>query len=124
MVKSLAVVSSSIHLFWYSDIDDKVDVVNALTDVQFRYYEIGTQLRLRALEAIKNRSTTDTLAMGSVIEEWLNGNYNTERFGTPTWKKLVEVVANPNGGKNNSEAKKIASDHRKKSWSPQKYSLL
>ena len=124
MVKYLAVVSSSIHLFSYSDIDDKVDVVNALTDVQFRYYEIGTQLRLRALETIKNRSTTDTIAMGSVIEEWLNGNYNTEKFGPPTWKKLVEVVANRNGGNNNSLSKKIACDHKKKSRSPQKYSLL
>ena len=94
---------------------DKVDLVNALTDVQFRYYEIGTQLHLRALETIKNRSTTDTIAMVSVIEEWLNGNYNTTRFGHATWKKLVEVVANPNGGKNNFLAEKIASNHKKKS---------
>ena len=85
--------------------------MNALTDVQSRYYEIGTQLRLRALDTIKNRSTTDTIAMGAVIEEWLNGNYNTKKFGVPTWKKLVEVVANPNGGKNNFIAEKIASDH-------------
>ncbi len=66
-----------------------------LTDVQSRYYEIGTQLRLRALDTIKNRSTTDTIAMTAIIEEWLSGNYNTTRFGVPTWKKLVDVVANP-----------------------------
>ncbi len=87
--------------------------MNALTDVQFRYYEIGTQLRLKALEleAIKNKSATNTIAMGAVIEEWLKGNYNTDRFGPPTWKMLVEVVANPNGGNNNSLAKIIAKKH-------------
>ena len=85
--------------------------MNALTDVKSRYYEIGTQLHLRDLVTIKNRSTTDTIAMGEVVEEWLKGNYNTTRFGRPTWKMLVKVVANPNGGNNNYLAKKIASQH-------------
>ncbi len=87
--------------------------MNALTDVHPRYYEIGTQLHLkaRALAAIKNRSTTDTIAMYEVVEEWLMENYNTEKFGPPTWKMLVKVVANPNGGNNNSLAKKIANEH-------------
>ena len=85
--------------------------MNALTDVQSRYYEIGTQLHLRALATIKSRSTTDAIAMGEVVEEWLKGNYNTTRFGPPTWKMLVKVVANPNGGNNNYLAEKIASEH-------------
>ena len=49
--------------------------------------------------------------MGEVVEEWLKGNYDTTKFGPPTWKMLVEVVANPNGGNNNYLAKKIASQH-------------
>ena len=85
--------------------------MNALTDIQSRYYEIGTQLCLKALDTIKNRSTTNTIAIGAVVEEWLKGNYNTEKLGPPTWKMLVKVVANPNGGNNNSLAKKIASEH-------------
>ncbi len=86
--------------------------MNALTDVQSRYYEIGTQLHLKALDTIKNRSPTDTIAMGEVVEEWLKRNYNTEKLGPPTWKVLVKVVANPNGGNNNSLAKKLASEHQ------------
>ncbi len=86
--------------------------MNALTDVHFRYYEIGTQLHLKGLNEIRTRSTTDTIAMCEVIENWLNGNYNTTRFGVPTWKKLVEVVAHPNGGKNTFLAERIASEHR------------
>ncbi len=85
--------------------------MNALTDVQSRYSEIGTLLHLKALATIKSRSTTDAIAMGEVIEEWLKRNYNTTRFGRPTWKMLVEVVANPNGGNNNYLAEKIASQH-------------
>ncbi len=85
--------------------------MNALTDVQSRYSEIGTLLRLRALDTIKSRSTTDAIAMGEVVEEWLKRNFNTTRFGRPTWKMLVEVVANPNGGNNNYLAEKIASQH-------------
>ncbi len=50
--------------------------MNALTDIHFHYYEIGTQLRIQALNAIKNGSNTDTIAMTSIIEEWLNGNYD------------------------------------------------
>ncbi len=85
--------------------------MNALTDVQSRYYEIGTQLHLRVLDTIMSRSTTDAIAMGEVVEEWLKGNYNTTRFGRPTWKMLVKVVANSNGGNNNYLAEKIASQH-------------
>ena len=85
--------------------------MNALTDVQSRYYEIGTQLHLRGLDTIKNKISTDTIAMGEVVEEWLKGNYNIKRFGPPTWKMLAKVVANPNGGNNYFLANKIARDH-------------
>ncbi len=65
-------------------------------------------LKEGVLRSIKNRSTTDTMAMSSVVEEWLNQNYNTEKFGPPTWKMLVDVVANPNGGNNSRVAQEIA----------------
>ncbi len=87
--------------------------MNALTDVHFRYFEIGTQLHLKGLDSIRNRSIIDTIAMCEVIGNWLEGNYNTTKFGVPTWKKLVEVVANPNGGRNNFLAERIAREHWK-----------
>ncbi len=62
-------------------IDDKVEVLNALTNIQSRYYEIGTQLHLKALDTVKNRITTDTVTMSEVVEEWLKRNYDTTRFG-------------------------------------------
>ena len=34
-----------------------------------------------------------------------------ERFGKPTWRRLVEAVEDPVGGKNPALAKTIARDH-------------
>ena len=48
------------------------------------------------------------MAMSSVVEEWLNLNYDTVRFGPPTWKTLVNAVANPLGGNNVRLAGEIA----------------
>ncbi len=93
--------------------NDEVAVLNALADVQSRYYEIGTQLHLKSLDSIKNRSSNDTIAMDEVVKDWLKGNYDTDLFGPPTWKMLVNVVANPMGGNNKSLAKKIAGEHKK-----------
>ncbi len=88
--------------------------MKALTDVHFRYYEIGTQLRLesKVLDSIKTRNNSYAIAMDAVIKEWLMGNYSTEKFGIPTWKKLVEAVAHPDGGNNKFLAEKI-SEHKK-----------
>ncbi len=102
------------------DTNDKVAVLNALTGVQSRYYEIGTQLHLKSLDTIRNRSITDTIAMGGVVEDWLKWNYDTDIFGPPTWKMLVNVVANPSGGNDNFLAKKIAEEHRKRASNPRR----
>ena len=93
--------------------DDKADILDELTRVRARYYEIGTMLYLdtATLDGIRTRSPSDAMAMSSVIEEWLKGNYNTGRFGPPTWKMLVDVVANPNGGNDNGVAEKLAHRH-------------
>ena len=46
--------------------------------------------------------------MGMVVSEYLNRNYNVEKFGPPTWMKIVGVMRKPAGGNNNAEADKIA----------------
>ena len=46
--------------------------------------------------------------MGMVVLEYLKRNYNVEKFGAPTWKKIVDAVRKPAGGNNNAEADKIA----------------
>ena len=49
-----------------------------------------------------------------VLRRWLKKEYDTDRHGLPTWRKLVEAVAKPAGGSNPAKAGKIAADHKKR----------
>ena len=42
-----------------------------------------------------------------VVTEYLSLNYKVERYGDPTWMKIVDAVRKPAGGNNNAEADKI-----------------
>ncbi len=80
----------------------------ALQFVQFRWREIGIQLHLRASTLDNFKDLDPAKATGKMVEEYLKCNYNTKRFGSPTWSKIVEVVKKPCGGNNAAEAKNIA----------------
>ena len=43
--------------------------------------------------------------------------YNVERFGEPTWQRLVEAVGDPTGGVNPGLAREIAGRHKTGGWS-------
>ena len=90
------------------DEDDRADVEEALQFVQSRWKQIGVQLHLKS--GILNNFNKDEAAeaTGKMVEAYLAGNYNTEKFGPPTWKKIIEAVEKPAGGKNVAEAQKIA----------------
>ena len=52
---------------------------------------------------------------------WLRQSYNIEKYGPPTWRKLVEAVGSPTGGNNRALAKGIASRHP---WRPEEPPLV
>jgi hypothetical protein len=57
-------------------------------------------------------------AMGSLqdgLTHWLKMNYDTDMHGPPSWRKLVEAVDNPAGGRDHALALKIAKDLEHKS---------
>lgn len=56
------------------------------------------------LEAIQSKG----LAMARVVSLYLNRNYDVDKFGPPTWIKIVEAVRNPVGGDSIDEAEKIS----------------
>ena len=90
-------------------------MVTELEPVQSRYFEIGVMLHLRpdVLRGIRDlNSVSFSKGMSEMITEWLNRNYNTERFGNPTWKSLVIAVTKRTGGANEACAKDIADNHR------------
>lgn len=45
-----------------------------------------------------------------VLDEWLKGNYDTQRFGHPSWRRVCEVTAGPAGGADRALALEIAAN--------------
>ena len=49
--------------------------------------------------------------LSEMLTCWLKRNYNVERFGEPTWRAVVKVVAHPAAGDNCAHALSIAQRH-------------
>ncbi|CAI8051514.1 hypothetical protein GBAR_LOCUS28198 [Geodia barretti] len=82
-------------------INDLFTVYSELVGVAHKWKKVGLALRLhpnllRRIEAKKN-DVEDNVS--DVCEEWLKKSYDTESFGDPSWKLLVDAVAHPAGGK-------------------------
>ena len=93
---------------------DLNDVVREVIKLNASYNSLGGALGLLPadLNAIKSRYDQDLKqALNEVILAWLRQNYDTKRYGLPTWRRLVEAVDNPAGGDNHALAKTIASSH-------------
>ena len=86
---------------------------NEVATIQNRYQEIGRELGILyyEIEVIKEENDHVDQRFTAVLCLWLNQRYNVNKHGHPTWRKLVEVVDSPTGGKNHGLAKTIASRH-------------
>jgi hypothetical protein len=94
--------------------DDYADILDELQTVQAQCYRIGTRLRLKhsVIEVIRESKLNSAEALEKIIDTWLiKKNYNTKRFGQPTWKAIVEAVAHPGGGNHRGLAMEIAKRH-------------
>ena len=94
--------------------EDAFDVKRAIKKVAARFYSVGSALGLLAstLDKIQNDNPHDSeQALVQVINMWLARQFNTARFGAPSWRKLVYAVASPAGGNNHLLANEIAEDH-------------
>ena len=98
----------NIHLL--TDNESLFDVKRELLPVTDRWKDIGLALRLdySQLNQIQkdNRDSRDCLT--EMLHLWLTRTYDTERFGEPSWRLLVEAVKDPAGGNDPALAKKIA----------------
>ena len=102
--------------FWVynsAGIDDLFEVQCELDDVTSRWKELGLALRLRpaVLKTIGTRETDPSSRLIEVLTEWLQQNYNTDCFGPPSWKLLVDAVAHRRGGSNPALARQTAANH-------------
>ena len=82
--------------------------------IQSNYYQFGIELGLplREMDAVQNAFRQDIpRAFMEVLQIFLKHRYNIEKYGPPTWRKLVEAVDSPAGGNNHALAKKITKGH-------------
>ena len=92
------------------------DVKSALLPIAAKWKAVGIALRMTSgdLDTIETspRSTSPDKCLTEMLILWLRKNYNFERFGEPTWRRLVEVVKDPAGGADPALAYSIAAKHR------------
>ena len=90
---------------------DLPNVLRALTNIRYSWEHLAIQFGLprRITETAWNNYPRDSKGcLMYVLEQWLEGNYDTEQFGHPSWRRVCEVVAEPAGGDNRSMAHEIA----------------
>ena len=94
--------------------DDRFDILEEIMPLAGSWKAIGTGLRIDPgrLETIQeNNSGKAKECLSEMLTCWLNRNYNVERFGEPTWRAVVKVVAHPAAGDNHALALSIAGKH-------------
>ena len=104
-------------MFTSIDIFNLTDVKRELLEVANNWRNIGEALRLHPdmLSRIQADHPGDVRGcLTEVLTEWLKEGYDTTRFGPPTWKLLVEAVADPVGGDNRALAQWIAQKYNGK----------
>ena len=85
------------------------DVKVALGPATARWKDIGLALRLNPtnLNTIEAERKKLQDCLTEMLTLWLKKNYNTERFGEPSWELLARAVAHPAGGDNPALAEDI-----------------
>ena len=92
---------------------DLSDTIRELTDVAAKWRNIGIFLGIldSQLDAIQKQGDSPPDCLRQTLTTWLRRNYDVDRFGEPTWVKLVEAVKQPAGGGNPHLATEIARKH-------------
>ena len=77
------------------------------------WYGIGMELGLKpgTLERISKGQGNIKDMFRNMILDWLKMNYDTARFGPPTWRRIVEAVRASAGGDNPALANQLARNH-------------
>ena len=98
----------------YSADEDTLSVYREVVDLAGSWSNMCLVLGLRpsdqsAIEAAHPGNPHKCLQ--AVVVKWLLKGYNYQRFGSPTWRMLVEAVGDPAGGDNVALAETIAKKH-------------
>ena len=102
-------------LYFFSEGED--DLFSLLTEMMpvvksWKAIGIGLGIGSGRLGAIQTDNPGNSReCLSEMLSCWLNRSYNVERFGEPTWRAVVQVVAHPAAGDNCALALNIAKQH-------------
>ena len=104
------------HSLSYAGITDLFKVCSELVGVAHKWKKVGLALRLdpNLLDQIEAKKNEVEENLSDTLKEWLKKSYNTESYGDPSWKLLVDAVAHPVGGKDRALALQIAAKYNGK----------
>ena len=97
------------------DSDCLFDVESEVIDIAARWEPFGSALRIppAKLSTIKaTPGSTPESCLKNTLLEFLKKNYDTEKYGEPSWRLIVHAVAARAGGNNVELALEIAKNHR------------
>ena len=87
------------------------EVLGEVIDLQGKWTDILAGLRLPPSQrsTIKAEHSTNTRScLEAGLLAWLSKSYRVEKHGPPSWRTLVQAVADPIGGADDARALKIA----------------
>ena len=94
--------------------EDTYDVYEEVITMAGSWEQMAAGLRLpppkKSLIATKHSNNPEKCLL-AVVEEWLKGVCNVQKYGHPSWRLLVQAVADPIGGANPALAHSIAAKH-------------
>ena len=95
--------------------DDLFSVYREVLHLAPNWMNVGLVLGLRHAD-LKEISTiyrgNPRNCLKEALEQWLKQEYHIDRNGLPTWKKMVEVAADPVAGDNPALAATLARNHQ------------
>ena len=92
-----------------------VSVYREVLDLAVNWMDVGLVLGIRHTYLTEVRSTyreSPRKCLKETLAQWLKRAYNVDRNGLPTWKKMVEVTADPIAGENPALATTLARNHQ------------
>lgn len=93
--------------------DDLFEVEAEMGEIAYAWEGVGKALHLQPdkIKLIESSPTDDKKRLSQVLQEFLDQNYNTVKYGPPSWRLLVIAVAHSAGGANAGLALRIAQAH-------------
>ena len=92
-----------------ADEEDLTEVLNEVEEISAKWKVLGTKLGIKGgtKEAIEKDNGTSLECLNEMLTAWLRLNYDYQRHGKPSWRKLAEAVRSLNG----SLFEKIVKNH-------------